>query len=264
MRRGEALTGQFANACRLAEKYALRHNVPSKLCFDQSDCQYFAHSHGKAGDLSLKPFFLGHFISLFGSKAAFRRHLSMKTCYAFAGNCIAVDKGGFSGDAAVGADDFYDFYSICRKAMDENAEFQCKQEPKTLTEGQCNPSSDDDNDNSNKERGSESIGGGNPESQFFPFGATTTTAVVDDSTLNQQKSVISVGVAVVSSSVTVVLIAAIVAGTVLIVISRSRKRVERDNDAPKDSAPSSLLLFEGVVDYGARRCHLDCESTVDL
>ena len=154
--------------------------------------------------------------------------------------------------------DAYDFYAVCRADNHKEAEFQCDETPAKLNAKACK---DREEEPSYYDAG---IGGGDPEGQFFPFGATTTTAVVDDSTLNQQKSVISVGVAVVSSSVAVVLIAAIVAGTVLIVISRSRKRVERDNDAPKDSAPSSLLLFEGVVDYGARRCHLDCESTVDL
>ena len=42
-----------------------------------------------------------------------------------------------SEDDASDTDRLYNIFAICRKAMDENAEFQCKREPAIIEAGKC-------------------------------------------------------------------------------------------------------------------------------
>ena len=56
-------------------------------------------------------------------------------CFVFLGDCISLTSEGSdvcSEDDASDTDRLYNIFAICRKAMDENAEYQCKREPKAL------------------------------------------------------------------------------------------------------------------------------------
>ena len=60
-------------------------------------------------------------------------------CFAFLGDCISFSEGSdvCSEDDASDTDRLYNIFAICRKAMDEDADFQCKREPAIIEAGKC-------------------------------------------------------------------------------------------------------------------------------